>query len=237
MTFRRRTFAESERSAPGVLVRRRPGPAVSGELLPAQGTFGAKGVGSTPSREPIFTCRPSSGADSDAQARCAKEIVSSLATRAYRRPVSAEDVGGISRLTRGRAERRRLRGRHSNAVTGILASPFFLYRGERVPSNARGTSTRSTPSSSRRSCRSVLWNSIPDEELLQRGIDGTLSEPAVLDRQVRRGCWPTPRVETLASNFVHDRLDMRRLDEMVRRGRVPVRLRQVLFRATTFARS
>ena len=59
-----------------------------------------------------------------------------------------------------------------------------------------------------------LWNTIPDDELLQLGIDGKLSEPAVLDRQVRR-MLADPRSMTLASNFVPQWLDMKRLDEIV----------------------
>jgi hypothetical protein len=59
-----------------------------------------------------------------------------------------------------------------------------------------------------------LWNSIPDEELLRLAVGGTLSEPAVLDRQVRR-MLADERSVTLAGNFVHQWLDMTRLDEIV----------------------
>ena len=56
------------------------------------GPFNAKGLSPTPSRERIFTCQPPPDATPDAQAACAKEIIASLAKRAYRRPVTAEDV-------------------------------------------------------------------------------------------------------------------------------------------------
>ena len=59
-----------------------------------------------------------------------------------------------------------------------------------------------------------LWNSIPDEELLDLGIQNKLSQPATLDKQVQR-MLADPRSKTLASNFVHQWLDMKRLDEIV----------------------
>jgi hypothetical protein len=97
----------------------------------------------------------------------------------------------------------------------MLASPFFLYRGERVPDGLRPGDTYAITDLELASKLSFfLWSSIPDDELLQDAIDGTLSEPAVLDRQVRR-MLADPRSMTLAGNFVHLWLDMRRLDEIV----------------------
>ena len=102
-----------------------------------------------------------------------------------------------------------------SAITGLLASPFFLYRGERVPAGLRPGDTYAISDLELASKLSFfLWNTIPDDELLQLGIDGKLSEPSVLDRQVRR-MLADPRSVTLASNFVHQWLDMKRLDEIV----------------------
>jgi hypothetical protein len=102
-----------------------------------------------------------------------------------------------------------------SAVTGILASPFFLYRGEKVPPGARPGDVYPVSSLELASKLSFfLWSSIPDDELLRLGIEGTLREPEVLERQVRR-MLADPRSETLASHFVHQWLDMRRLDEIV----------------------
>jgi mono/diheme cytochrome c family protein len=227
VTFRRRTFAESDDQlqvlAPGGgqdrLYR------VSSFQL--QGPFNAKGVGSTPSRARIFSCRPPANAGRDTQLRCAREIVSSLARRAYRRPVSAEDLNELlqyydegvkeasadatSSPASGHAFDSGIRG----AITGILASPFFLYRGERIPAGARPGEPYAISDLELASKLSFfLWSTIPDEELLQLGIDSKLSTPAVLDRQVER-MLADPRSEALASRFVHQWLDMRRLDEIV----------------------
>ena len=102
-----------------------------------------------------------------------------------------------------------------SAITGLLASPFFLYRGEHVPAGLRPGDTYAISDLELASKLSFfLWNTIPDDELLQLGIDGKLSEPAVLDQQVQR-MLADPRSMTLASNFVHQWLDMKRLDEIV----------------------
>src|SRR6185295_11535668 len=92
VAFKRRTFAESDDQlqmfAPGGgqdrLYR-----VASFQL---QGPFDAKGVGSTPSRERVFSCHPAPEATADEQARCAKTLIAALAKRAYRRPVTAQDV-------------------------------------------------------------------------------------------------------------------------------------------------
>ena len=97
----------------------------------------------------------------------------------------------------------------------MLASPFFLYRGERVPAGLRpGENYAITDLELASKLSFFLWNSIPDDELLDLAIKNKLSEPAVLDKQVQR-MLADPRSMTLASNFVHQWLDMKRLDEIV----------------------
>jgi mono/diheme cytochrome c family protein len=207
VTFRRRTFAESDDQqqifAPGGgqdrLYR-----VASFQL---QGPFDAKGLSSTPSRERIFTCQQQT-------AECAKTIVASLAKRAYRRPVSADDVNELMQYYDEGAKESFDAGIRS-ALTGLLASPFFLYRGEHVPSGLRPGATYAIGDLELASKLSFfLWNSIPDDELLQAAIDGRLREPTVLDRQVRR-MLADSRSITLANNFVPQWLDMKRLDEIV----------------------
>ena len=68
----------------------------------------------------------------------------------------------------------------------MLASPFFLYRGERVPKGlAPGTTYAISDLELASNLSFFLWNTIPDDELLQAAVDGTLKQPAVLERQVR----------------------------------------------------
>jgi mono/diheme cytochrome c family protein len=214
VAFKRRTFAESDDQlqmfAPGGGQDRMY--RVSSFQL--RGPFDVKGVGPTPSRNRILICHPSESAKPDAQAACAKQIISSLARRAYRRPVSADDVNELFQYYEEGAKdgfEAGVRG----AITGLLASPFFLYRGEHIPADLRPGETYAINDIELASKLSFfIWNTIPDDELLQAAIDGKLHEASVLDRQVRR-LLADPRSITLANNFVPQWLDMKRLDEIV----------------------
>jgi hypothetical protein len=101
-----------------------------------------------------------------------------------------------------------------SAITGILASPYFLYRGERVPTTlAAGTTYRIDDLELASKLSFFLWNTIPDDELRGVAARGELSKPEVLRRQLER-MLADPRAATLASNFVNQWLDMARLDEV-----------------------
>jgi mono/diheme cytochrome c family protein len=214
VTFRRRTFAESDDQlqmfAPGGGQDR----LYRVNSFQVQGPFNAKGLSPTPSRERIFICHPSTSPGATDESRCAKTIVASLARRAYRRPVNADDVNELMRYYEDGAKEGFEVGVR-DAVTGLLASPFFLYRGERIPATLRpGEPYAITDIELASKLSFFLWNSIPDDELLQAAVDGKLHEPAALDRQVRR-MLADSRSITLAGNFVPQWLDMKRLDEIV----------------------
>ncbi len=212
VAFKRRTFAESDDQlqmfAPGGGQDRlyRIG------SFQLQGPFDAKGLSATPSRERIFTCRP---VTSDTEERCARQIITSLATRAYRRPVSNDDVDELFQYYQDGARDGGFEAGMRSAITGLLASPFFLYRSESIPAGVRPGQVYPVPDLDLASKLSFfLWNTIPDDELLQIAAKGKLNDPAALDRQVKR-MLADPRSVTLASNFVHQWLDMKRLDEIV----------------------
>jgi Protein of unknown function (DUF1592)/Protein of unknown function (DUF1588)/Protein of unknown function (DUF1585)/Protein of unknown function (DUF1595) len=180
-----------------------------------RGPFNAKGLSATPSRDRIFTCTPPSGASPDVQATCAKKIIASLAKRAYRRAVTTDDVSELFQYYQDGVKDAGFESGIRSAVTGLLASPFFLYRAERIPAGLRPGEPYAISDIELASKLSFfLWNTIPDDELLQTAIDGKLSQSQVLERQVKR-MLADPRSVTLASNFVHQWLDMKRLDEIV----------------------
>jgi mono/diheme cytochrome c family protein len=215
VAFKRKTFAESDDElqmfVPGG-GQDRMYRVSSFQIL---GPYGASGLGSTPSRQRVFSCHPSIDEKADAQELCAKQIVTSLAKRAYRRPVSDDDVTELLQYYRDGAKEGGFEGGIRSAITGILASPFFLYRGERVPAGLRPGEVYAMNDIELASNLSFfLWNTIPDEELLELGSKGKLSEPSVLEKQVRR-MLADPRSITLASNFVHQWLEMKKLDEIV----------------------
>jgi mono/diheme cytochrome c family protein len=212
VAFRRRTFAESDDVQQMFAKGGGQDRQYRINSFQLQGPFDAKGIGSTPSRERIFICKAETA---DAQEKCARQIITSLATRAYRRSVSAEDVNELLLYYREGLKDGGFEGGIRSAITGVLASPFFLYRGERVPSGMRAGDTYAISDLELASKLSFfLWSTIPDEELLELAIDGKLSDPATLDRQVTR-MLADSRSVTLASNFVQQWLDMKRLDEIV----------------------
>jgi mono/diheme cytochrome c family protein len=215
VTFRRRTFAESDDQLQQFTKGGGQDRFYRVQSFQVRGPFEANGLSATPSRERIFVCTPPANATPAIQAACAKRIIGTLARRAYRRPVTAEDVDELFAYYQDGVKTGGFDGGVRGAVTGVLASPFFLYRGEHVPKGLKPGAPYTIGDLELASNLSFfLWNTIPDDELLQLAIDGRLKQPAVLERQVAR-MLKDPRSITLASNFVHQWLDMKRLDDIV----------------------
>ena len=177
---------------------RSQGTQVAVNKVTIRGPFAAAGAGDTPSRRRIFTCRP---AGSTEETGCARRILSDLARRAYRRPVADADLADLMPFySAGRKEGDFDFG-IQRAVERLLVSPQFLFRIEREPAGiARNTAfpVNNLELASRLSF--FLWSSIPDDELLSAAINGTLKNPDVLEKQVRR-MLADPRSESLITNF------------------------------------
>jgi hypothetical protein len=214
VSFRRQSFAESDDQlqmfAPGG-GQDRSYRVSSFQLL---GPFDATGLSSTPSRDRIFSCNPAKDKNKTPEV-CAKEIFSTLARRAYRRPVTNQDVGELMQYYADGVKEGGFESGIRSGITGMLASPFFLYRGERVPAGLKpGEKYAITDLELASKLSFFLWNSIPDDELLNVASKNKLSDPATLSAQVRR-MLGDPRSKTLATNFVFEWLDMQRLDQVV----------------------
>ena len=173
------------------------------------GPFNPSGAGDTPSRNRIFTCRPASAAD---EADCAARIVSALARRAYRRPVSYGDLEmPLSFYERGRAEGGFEAGVEL-ALRALLTSPEFLFRIEEDPQGAApGAPYRLGDFALASRLSFFLWSSIPDDELLDLAEAGRLRDPQVLEAQVRR-MLADPRAGALTANFAGQWLHLRNLE-------------------------
>ena len=173
------------------------------------GPFDATGPGDTPSRRRIFSCRP---ADDRAAEPCAREILSTLARRAYRRPVTDADVDGLLEFyRRGRAQGDFETGIQV-AVERMLASPDFLFRiVEDPPGIAAGAIYRISDLELASRLSFFLWSSMPDDELLDLASRGALTAPAELERQTRR-MLADPRSEAFARNFAGQWLRLRNVD-------------------------
>ncbi len=169
---------------------------------------GARPVEGTPSRERIFTCRPAVG-DIATEAACAREILATLARRAYRRPVTDEDVARLLTFyDRGRAAGSFDTGIEM-ALRRLLVSPEFLFRVERDPEGAAaGASYRVSDLELASRLSFFLWSSIPDDELLEAAARGALGDPEVFEAQVER-MLADPRSEALVGNFAGQWLTLR----------------------------
>ena len=169
------------------------------ELL-ITGPANVTGVSETASRQRILTCRPSSPAE---ERPCAERILGELATRAYRRPVEADDLADLMAFYDQAAAEDGFEIGVRAGLQAILVAPEFLFRLEREPEGARpgeGYLLGGRDLASRLSF--FLWASVPDEELLGLAESGRLTDPAVLEAQVER-MLADPRAETLATRFAH----------------------------------
>ena len=175
---------------------------------PAKSGSGTSAVSETPSRRRIFRCRPATAAQ---EVPCARTILSTLARRAYRRPVKDADMEQLlSFYQRGRNKRGFEAGIES-ALQLILANPDFLFRVEPDPASLAVDAVYRLDDMALASRLSFfLWSSIPDETLIGLAERGRLKDPAVLEQQVRR-MMADPRASALVDNFAEQWLFLRNL--------------------------
>jgi mono/diheme cytochrome c family protein len=200
-----------------------------GDGVEILGPYNPTGVSRTPSRALIFVCDPKTG-----EATCARKITENLARRAFRRPVTAEDVNSLMPFYEtGRRGAQARQGAASNnagsfdfgieqVVTAVLASPEFLYRSIRGSgSGDREVALTDLELASRLSF--FLWNAGPDDELLTLAAAGGLTKPGAreaqarqreassLDKQVKR-MMADPKAASLVTSFAMKWLNIADLD-------------------------
>jgi hypothetical protein len=175
------------------------------------GPFDPTGVGDTPSRRLILTCEPASAAE---EADCATEILSNLATRAFRRPLAADELSQlIAFFEAGRAAGGFEAG-IQEALARILVDPRFIYRFEHdAPDVPDGAIHAVDDYELATRLSFFLWSSIPDDALLAVAATGRLDEPATLEREVAR-MLADPKSEALVENFAAQWLFLRELESV-----------------------
>jgi hypothetical protein len=173
------------------------------------GPFKTTGVGDTPSRRKVFTCRPN-GEDAIS---CARQIIAALARQAYRRPITDADLEELLNVYQSGRNKGDFESGIRLVVQTIVADPQFVFRAERTPEGVRaGSDYRISDLELASRLSYFLWSSAPDEQLITLASQNKLREPAVLDRQVRR-MLSDPRSDAIATNFAEQWLGLRNLKE------------------------
>ncbi len=208
VTFVHRSFAESDERIRTIALEGGQERIQAAHALEIRGPLSATGLSDSPSRKKIFVCRP---AEASAERRCAIEIVTSLAERAFRRPVTDADLDALLAFYDAGARTGGFEHGVRDALSAILASPHFIYRAE--AGSADGVvELDDLELASRLSF--FLWSSVPDEELLELANASRLREPSVLTAQVQR-MLADPRALSLVEDFAFQWLDVPKLDEIV----------------------
>ena len=196
-----RQFSESGRVEVGV------------EQVELEGPFNGVAPTKTPSRDRILVCRPARPDDE----ACARTILSRLAYRAYRRPVSREQLDTLVGFYReGLGDDQAFERGVQFALERLLIDPAFLFRAERLAEGRGAGPLQPVNDFTLASKLSFfLWSSIPDETLLDAASQGLLHQPAFLERQVRRMI-ADPRADALVRNFFGQWLLLRNMHALER---------------------
>src|SRR5687767_4266468 len=177
-----------------------------------EGPYNANGVSINVSRQKLFVCTPKTAAQ---EAPCANTILSTVARRAFRRPVTKADLDAPMAIYK---EERSAGGDFDAGIRSglarILTSPSFLFRSETSPAAlAAGTAHRVSELELASRLSFFLWSSIPDDELLNLAIAGKLRAPGVIESQVKRMI-ADDRADALMTAFTGQWLQLRNLDKV-----------------------
>ena len=215
VTFVHRSFAESDERTRTIALEGGQERIQAAHALQIRGPLSVTGLADSPSRREIFTCRPAS---SSQERPCAIDIVTSLAERAFRRPLTDTDLEALMGFYDAGFGEGGFEHGVRDALSAILASPHFLYRAE--SGEVAGTvALNDLELASRLSF--FLWSSLPDEELLDLAKASRLGDAQVLAEQVRR-MLADERALSLVDDFAFQWLHLAKLDEIVPdRGQFP----------------
>ncbi len=205
--------------------RRHPRTAPAIDQVSIAGPHVPQGAEDTPSRQRLFTCRPepgsgTQGAPDQKEEACARTILATVMRRAYRRPIAKAEVEGPMAFFReGRTDGSFDNG-ISRALSAVLINPEFLLRVEADPKKTPANGVYRISDLELASRLSFfLWSSIPDDELLDAAIRGTLSRPGELEKQTRR-MLADRRASNLATNFAGQWLRLRNIEAVMPNSRL-----------------
>jgi len=177
-------------------------------ILRINGPFNPTRPVDSPSIRKVFTCRPSNQSQEDA---CAKEILTTLMRRAYRRPATGVDWEWVQAFYKEGRKEGSFEDGIELGLRRILTSPQFLIRAEREPEHvAAGQPYRITDLELASRLSFLIWSSIPDDELIEVANQNKLHLPNVLEQQVHR-MLADPKADALVENFGDQLLYLRNL--------------------------
>ncbi|MFO7275563.1 MAG: DUF1592 domain-containing protein [Pseudomonadota bacterium] len=211
VTFIERSWALSNDPTPvGFLGGKVSGMPIIRDGVKVEGPFSPQGLSLSESRKRIFICQPKSEAE---ERPCAERIARHLATQAFRRPVTNDDVARLMKFYEmGREEPAGFDAGITELITAILSSPDFLYRAfSTAPSPGAPRRLTDLELASRLSF--FLWKQGPDQELIDLAAQNRLSDPAVLDAQVER-MLADPRAKSLIEHFALAWLNLDELEQV-----------------------
>jgi mono/diheme cytochrome c family protein len=216
ITFLHRSFAESDERTRTVALEGGQERIQAAHALQIRGPLSVTGLSQSASRGQIFVCRPNTPRE---ELPCANRIVENLARRAFRRPVTAEDVNPLMAFYKAGSATGGFEGGVRDALSAVLASPHFLYRAETTDADGGIRTLGDLELASRLSF--FLWSTLPDEPLLKLAAEGRLGNPDVLATQVGR-MLADPRAKSLSNDFAFQWLHLSKLDEITPdRGQFP----------------
>jgi len=176
-----------------------------------RGPYKTTGISMTASRQKIFTCRPTSKAD---ERVCAKQIITRLGSEAYRRPLNTAEIDRLMPFYENEAATNGFEAGVRASLEAILASPSFIFRIERAPTDARSGGTYRVADIDLASRLSFfLWGLPPDQQLIDAAQRKELSTLAGLAKQARR-MLADPRSDALAERFAAQWLRLQDVDKV-----------------------
>jgi hypothetical protein len=176
-----------------------------------RGPYTTTGISLTPSRQKIFSCRPTSAADERA---CARQIITRLGSEAYRRPLTTAEIDRLLPFYEGEAAKNGFEAGVRSSLEAILASPYFIFRLEKAPTDARSGGTYRVADVDLASRLSFfLWGLPPDQALIDAAGRKELSTVAGLEKHARR-MLADPRAAALADRFAAQWLRLQDIEKV-----------------------
>jgi hypothetical protein len=157
----------------------------------------------------IFAVPPKDGTETE----CAKKVITKFATRAFRRPVPPDQITRLMALfSASRAAGDPYDRACKTAMSGVLCSPYFLFRFEPAPVGNKDKVFTLDDYALATRLSYFLWSTMPDEELISLAAANKLHQPGVIDAQVKR-MMGDPKAQAFVANFAGQWLELRLLDD------------------------